>query len=112
MPRYVVERTLPEGMHIPTENGGVEFCCGVIERNAEAGVTWISSFVSEDKHTPFASTTRPLRRRSVRRPPAMICRSTGSPRCAYSTPTSTKGRGRDAQMRNLRAGSRRRTSAP
>jgi len=70
MPRYVVERTLPEGLHIPTENGGVEFCCGVIERNAEAGVTWISSFVSEDKTHTFciydAPTPEAIRKTSAR----------------------------------------------
>lgn len=49
MPRYVVERTFPHGLQIPIEDGGAEVCRGVVERNAEEGVTWISSFVSEDK---------------------------------------------------------------
>jgi hypothetical protein len=53
MPRYVVQRTFPEGLHIPVENGGAEPCRGVIERNAEEGVTWVSSFVSEDKTRTF-----------------------------------------------------------
>lgn len=53
MPRYVVQRTFPEGLHIPVENGGAELCRGVVERNAEEGVTWISSFVSEDKTRTF-----------------------------------------------------------
>ena len=53
MPRYVVERTFPEGLRIPIDNGGAEMCRGVIERNAEEGVTWISSFVSENRNRTF-----------------------------------------------------------
>jgi hypothetical protein len=53
MPRYVVQRTFPEGLHISVMDGGVELCRGVVERNAEEGVTWISSFVSEDKTRSF-----------------------------------------------------------
>ena len=53
MPRYVVQRTFPEGLRIPAENGGREFCRGVVERNADEGVTWIGSFVSEDKTHTF-----------------------------------------------------------
>jgi Protein of unknown function (DUF4242) len=53
MPRYMVQRTFPEGLHIPVDNGGAELCRGVIERNAEEGVTWVSSFVSEDKTRTF-----------------------------------------------------------
>jgi Nickel responsive protein SCO4226-like len=47
MPRSVVERAFPEGLRIPTDNGGEELCGRVIERNAEEGVTWISSCVSD-----------------------------------------------------------------
>src|SRR5665213_1294368 len=53
MPRYVVQRTFREGLHIPVADGGTEFCRGVIERNADEGVTWISSFVGEDKTRSF-----------------------------------------------------------
>jgi Protein of unknown function (DUF4242) len=53
MPRYMVQRTFPEGLHIPVENGGAELCRGVVERNADEGVTWITSFVSEDKTRTF-----------------------------------------------------------
>jgi hypothetical protein len=49
----MVQRTFPEGLHIPVQNGGVELCRGVVERNAEEGVTWISSFVSDDKSRTF-----------------------------------------------------------
>jgi uncharacterized protein DUF4242 len=33
--------------------GRGDLCRGVVERNAEEGVTWISSFVSEDKTRTF-----------------------------------------------------------
>jgi hypothetical protein len=49
----VVQRTCPEGLHIPVRSGGAELWRGVVERNAEEGVTWISSYVSEDKTRTF-----------------------------------------------------------
>jgi hypothetical protein len=53
MPRYVVQRTFAEGLHIPVTDGGAVLCRRVVERNAEEGVTWIRSFVSEDKTRTF-----------------------------------------------------------
>jgi hypothetical protein len=53
MPRYMVQRTFPEGLHIPIENGGADLCRKVVEQNAEEGVTRISSFVSDDKTRTF-----------------------------------------------------------
>jgi Nickel responsive protein SCO4226-like len=53
MPRYIVQRTFPGGLHIPVDVGGADLCGGVVERNAEEGVTWITSFVSEDKTRTF-----------------------------------------------------------
>jgi hypothetical protein len=53
LPRCVVQRTFLEGLAIPVADGGAEPCGGVVERNAEEGVTWISAFVSEDKTRTF-----------------------------------------------------------
>lgn len=53
MPRYMVQRTFPEGLEIPIANGGAEVCRTVVERNAERGVTWVHSYVSADKRTTF-----------------------------------------------------------
>jgi len=53
MPRYLVQRTFPEGLHIPIANGGAAVLANVVERNAEEGVTWVHSYVSEDKQTTF-----------------------------------------------------------
>jgi len=53
MPRYVVERTFPNGLHIPVAAGGMELCLAVVEENGSEGVTWLSSYVSEDKGRTF-----------------------------------------------------------
>lgn len=53
MPRYMVERTFPDGLNIPVNNEGANACGGVIGRNAEDGVTWVQSFVSSDKRQTF-----------------------------------------------------------
>ena len=53
MPRYLVQRTFPDGLGIPISDEGAEFCQGVVDRNAEHGVTWMQSYVSDDKRTTF-----------------------------------------------------------
>jgi hypothetical protein len=53
MPRYMVQRTFPDGLHIPVNGEGAELCGDVIERNAEEGVTWVHSYVSDDKTCSF-----------------------------------------------------------
>jgi hypothetical protein len=53
MPRYIVQRTFPDGLEIDVSNGGGAVCAGVIERNADKGVTWVHSYVSEDKTQTF-----------------------------------------------------------
>ena len=53
MPRYMVERTFPDGLNIPVNDEGAEACGGVIARNAEGGVTWVQSFVMPDKRQTF-----------------------------------------------------------
>ena len=54
MPRYMVERTFPgEGLQIPVTDGGAATCLGVVDRNADLGVTWVHSYVSDDKRKTF-----------------------------------------------------------
>ncbi len=48
MPRYVVERCFPDGLHIPTTDEGAQAMRGVVEANAAEGATWVTSFVSSD----------------------------------------------------------------
>jgi Protein of unknown function (DUF4242) len=53
MPRYVVERTFPEGLNIPVDAQGAANCLAIVERNADDGVTWVHSYVSDDKRKTF-----------------------------------------------------------
>ena len=53
MPRYVVERTFPEGLLIPMNDQGVQVCLTVIGTNAQDGVTWVHSYVTHDKMKTF-----------------------------------------------------------
>jgi hypothetical protein len=66
----MVQRTFPEGLQIPVADGGADLCRGVVERNSEEGVTWISSFVSEDKARTFciydAPTPEAIRKTAAR----------------------------------------------
>jgi hypothetical protein len=53
MHRYVVERTFPNGLNIPINDVGRDICSGVVSTNAEDQVTWVQSYVSEDKKETF-----------------------------------------------------------
>ncbi|MDG4826617.1 DUF4242 domain-containing protein [Asanoa sp. WMMD1127] len=53
MPRYIVERTFADGLHIPVDDSGAATCLNVVDRNAEEGVTWLHSYVSTDKTRTF-----------------------------------------------------------
>ncbi len=48
MPRYLVERTFPQGLHIPPTEGGATTCLNVVGNNASVGVTWVHSYVTAD----------------------------------------------------------------
>jgi hypothetical protein len=53
VPRYVVERTFRDGLRIPEDGGEAQLWAGLVQRNADEGVTWIHSYVSEDKTKTF-----------------------------------------------------------
>ena len=53
MPRYIVERSFPDRLLIPPGPEGAARCLAVVERNADEGVTWVHSYVSEDKTKTF-----------------------------------------------------------
>jgi hypothetical protein len=53
MPRYIVERTFDQGLNIPMNAEGAEFCRTVVGANADEGVTWVHSYVSSDKSKTF-----------------------------------------------------------
>jgi hypothetical protein len=51
VPRYLVERTFPGGLAISADRAGTEAFGRVVTRNADVGVTWLHSYLSEDKQT-------------------------------------------------------------
>jgi hypothetical protein len=68
MPRYIVERTFPKGVEIPKDGDGTFPIFA--ERNADVGVTWMHSYVSEDARKTFcvyeAPTPEAIRKTSAR----------------------------------------------
>lgn len=53
MPRYIVERTFADGLAIPVNEDGARACLAVVDNNAYEGVTWLHSYVTEDKRKTF-----------------------------------------------------------
>jgi hypothetical protein len=53
MPRYLIQRTFPDGLNIPMNKDGCMGCIGVVDNNAEEQVTWVHSYVSTDKTKSF-----------------------------------------------------------
>ncbi|SEJ34065.1 DUF4242 domain-containing protein [Demequina mangrovi] len=53
MPRYLVQRTFPDGLEIPTTSEGARGCLGVVDANATQGVTWVHSYVTDDKSLTY-----------------------------------------------------------
>jgi Protein of unknown function (DUF4242) len=49
MSRFIVERTFPGGLSVPMTDDGARACARIVGGNAEAGVTWVHSYVSVDK---------------------------------------------------------------
>jgi Nickel responsive protein SCO4226-like len=68
--RYVIERVFPGGWAIPVGAEGRERCLEIVERNADEGVTWLHSYVSDDGTKAFcvyeASTPEAVRRTALR----------------------------------------------
>jgi hypothetical protein len=53
MARYMVERTFPDRLEIPADDGGATTCLGVVDKNRAVDVTWLHSYVSDDHHKTF-----------------------------------------------------------
>ena len=53
MPRYMVERSFPDGLNIPVDSDGAGALCDIVATNAEEGVSWVHSYVSADKKRTF-----------------------------------------------------------
>src|SRR5512134_2497974 len=53
MPRYLIERTFPDGLVLSTDEQGAQVCLTVVDNNSTEGVTWIHSYVTPDKKKTF-----------------------------------------------------------
>src|SRR4029450_2630973 len=53
MPRYLVERSFPEGLAVPVDDQGAKTCRAVVDGNLTEGVTWLHPYVTPDKRTTF-----------------------------------------------------------
>lgn len=53
MPRYLIERAFPDGLDLPPNDQGEQICQAVIGNNNMEGVTWVHSYVSDDKKKTF-----------------------------------------------------------
>ena len=53
MPRYLVERTFPDGLTIPQNAQGAKVCATVVSENAHEGVTWVHSYFTPDRTKSF-----------------------------------------------------------
>jgi hypothetical protein len=53
MPRYLIERTFPDGLHIPLTEEGANVCHTVVANNTDDLVTWVHSYVTEDKSKTY-----------------------------------------------------------
>ena len=53
MPRYLIERSFPDGLIIPITKEGEEICLNLVNNNTDDNVTWVHSYVSEDKNKTF-----------------------------------------------------------
>jgi hypothetical protein len=53
MPRFLVERTFPDGLAVPMTDEGTQVCLTVVGNNTVDGVTWVHSYVTPDKKKTF-----------------------------------------------------------
>lgn len=53
MPRYLVERTFPDGLEISQDQAGATTCLNVVDGNLGHQVTWVHSYVSNDRTRTF-----------------------------------------------------------
>jgi hypothetical protein len=53
MPRFLIERSFPDGLSIPLNDDGRKGVAAVVANNAECGVTWVHSYVTPDNKQSF-----------------------------------------------------------
>ena len=53
MPRYLIERIFSKELQISADTIGVDECLKIVSKNLDDEVTWIQSYVSDDKLKSF-----------------------------------------------------------
>lgn len=53
MPRYVIQRTFPQGLNVIPNENGAKALHSICARNLEKGVSWVHSYVTRDKSRTF-----------------------------------------------------------
>lgn len=53
MPRYLVQRSFPDGLNFPIDATGRKAVEGIVSGNGDQQVTWVHSYVSEDDRTTW-----------------------------------------------------------
>jgi len=53
MPRYMVERSFPEGLGLPMNDQGAQTCATVVANNLQEGVTWVHSYITPDRKKTY-----------------------------------------------------------
>jgi hypothetical protein len=53
MPRYLVERTFPEELAVAAGPEGRRLLASIVACNSDRGVTWVHSYVSQDRRKTF-----------------------------------------------------------
>ena len=84
-PRYIVEHTFRDGLHVPVAADGAKLSRTLTQRKAQRNVTWLHSNVSDDKRRTFCVYEAPSRKEIRKAAGRTTCRPTGLP--GYPTPT-------------------------
>lgn len=53
MPRYLVQRTFPDGLAFPIDAAGRQTVKQIVSANGDQQVTWVHSYVSDDDRTTW-----------------------------------------------------------
>lgn len=53
MPRYLVQRTFPDGLAFPVDEKGRKAVTGIVAGNSAEQVTWVHSYVSDDDRSTW-----------------------------------------------------------
>ncbi|MEQ1786163.1 MAG: DUF4242 domain-containing protein [Acidimicrobiales bacterium] len=53
MPRYLVQRTFPDGLAFPVDENGRKAVHGIVAGNSDQQVTWVHSYVSDDDRSTW-----------------------------------------------------------